>query len=87
MKPMSKALFAVILLAAPVGAFAEEPKPATKPIPASFDWSACKPDMEKFCKGVEGNENIYLCLLKHDDDLTKACDATHTKYEQATGRK
>jgi hypothetical protein len=28
-----------------------------------------------------------LCLFKNDDDLSKACDASHTAYEKATGRK
>ncbi|MBF0563466.1 MAG: hypothetical protein HQL37_15970, partial [Alphaproteobacteria bacterium] len=81
MKHISLAVFAAILIGGSFVAVAEEPKPATKPIPASFDWSACKSDLEKFCKGSEGNENIYLCLLKHDEDLSKACDASHTKYE------
>jgi hypothetical protein len=78
------ALLAVMSI--PRMALAEEAKPATKPIPASWDWAACKDDAEKFCKGVDGADAIYLCLFKHDADLSKACNVVHTKYEEATGR-
>jgi hypothetical protein len=87
MNAVAKAVLALSLSVLSTAALAEEAKPATKPIPTTFDWSACKPNAEKFCKGVEGNENIYACLLKHDDDLSKACDAVHSSYEVATGRK
>jgi len=85
MKTMCLAAAAILTFS--TGAFAEDLKPATKPIPATYDWSACKAEIEKVCKGVEGNEAIYACLLKHDEDNSKACDAVHTKYEIATGRK
>ena len=78
------ALLAV--MSVPQLALAEEAKPATKPIPATWDWSACKGEVDKFCKGVDGAENIYLCLFKHDAELPKSCNAVHTKYEEETGR-
>ena len=89
MNTLTKAILAASISCAflSTAGLAEEMKPATKPIPATFDWAACKTEIEKFCKGSEGNENIYACLFKHDDDLSKTCDATHTAYEKATGRK
>ena len=54
---------------------------------AEFDWKACKAEMEKFCKGVTGDEKIWACLEKNDDKLSKTCDATHGKYEEQAGKK
>ncbi len=60
---------------------------ATKAAPDNFDWSACKAEVTKWCADAKGNEATYLCLAKHDEDLSKTCDATHNKYEEVTGRK
>ncbi len=54
---------------------------------ADFDWKACKAELEKFCKDVKGDEKIWACLQKHDDDLSRTCDASHGKYEELTGKK
>ena len=54
---------------------------------AEFDWKACKPEIEKFCKGVTGDEKIWSCLEKNDEKLSKTCDAAHGKYEEQTGKK
>jgi hypothetical protein len=54
---------------------------------AEFDWKACKAEMEKFCKGVTGDEKVWACLEKNDEKLSKTCDETHAKYEQQTGKK
>ena len=54
---------------------------------AEFDWKACKAEVEKFCKGVTGDEKIWACLEKNDDKLSKTCDAAHGKYEEQTGKK
>ncbi|MBL8511040.1 MAG: hypothetical protein JNM52_05290 [Betaproteobacteria bacterium] len=43
---------------------------------AAFDWKACSAEVEKFCKAVKGDDNIYAYLEKHDDQLSKTCDAT-----------
>ena len=77
----------IIVFAAAMPAQAEQALPATKPIPATFDWGTCKAEMAKWCKAAQGSEDIYLCLLKHDEDLSKSCDASHSAYEVATGRK
>ena len=52
-----------------------------------FDWSDCKIEMTKYCKSAQGNEQIYTCLLDHDKDLSAKCDASHSKYEELTGKK
>ncbi len=54
---------------------------------ADFDWKACNVELAKFCKDVKGDENIWACLQKHDADLSRACDASHGKYEALTGKK
>ncbi len=54
---------------------------------ADFDWKACKVELAKFCKDVKGDEKIWACLQKHDDDLSRTCDASHGKYEELTGKK
>jgi Cysteine rich repeat len=40
---------------------------------------ACKPDVEKFCSGVEpGGGRIMSCMRKHKDELSQACkDSIH----------
>ena len=51
------------------------------------DWTPCKSEIEKFCKNIKGEEEIYQCLLKHDVDLSKNCDNnSHSKYEEVTGK-
>ena len=81
MKRLSVAVFSAAMLLSGA-AFAQ----ATKAAPDNFDWSACKAEITKWCADAKGNEPTYLCLAKHDEDLSKTCDATHTKYEEATGR-
>ena len=87
MKSMYKAAFVVAVLAFSGSAYAEELMPATKPIPATWDWSACKAEIAKNCQNAKTTEEIYVCLFKHDDENSKTCDAVHTKYEITTGRK
>ena len=53
----------------------------------TFDWSACKPEIQKFCNDEKGSEAIYGCLQKHDAELSKTCDATHEKFEKLTDKK
>ncbi len=80
-----KRLFVVVFgvfITASGGASAQD----TKTAPDNFDWSACKTELAKWCGSATGNEPTYLCLAQHDEDLSKTCDATHTKYEDATGR-
>lgn len=37
---------------------------------------ACKPDMEKFCKGIElGDGRLMKCLKEHKDELSPDCKA------------
>jgi hypothetical protein len=37
---------------------------------------ACKPDAEKFCKGIRpGQGRILACLKSHQSDLAPACAA------------
>ena len=83
------ALAAAVALAGSAAAHAQEAKPATKPVPAAWDWSVCKAEIEKNCKAVDGknNEAIYACLFKFDIENSPTCDAAHTKYEIETGRK
>ena len=54
---------------------------------AEFDWKPCKAELEKFCKGVAGDDKIWACLEKNDEKLSKTCDAAHGKYEEQTGKK
>jgi hypothetical protein len=36
--------------------------------------ASCKPDVDKFCKGIEaGAGRIVECLKKHKDELSAAC--------------
>jgi hypothetical protein len=38
------------------------------------EWEACKPDQEKFCKGIEpGQGRVAGCLSEHRDALSEAC--------------
>ena len=67
------AIAAAFLLGTPAGA-------------AEFDWKSCKAEIEKFCKGVTGDEKIWACLEKNDEKLSKTCDAAHGKYEEQTNR-
>ena len=69
----------LVALGLATSAFAAEDK--------AYDWSACKAEIQKFCKDEKGNEAIYACLEKHDKELSKTCDATHEKYEKLTGKK
>ena len=84
---LSRAIFIVPALFASA-AFAEDLRPATKPVPTSWDWSNCKAEINKSCADVasKGNEAIYVCLFQHDSLNSKDCDAVHTQYETATGR-
>ncbi len=53
------------------------------------DWSLCAPDIAKFKCGdaqAKGDEDLYNCLIKHDGELSKACDPETTKYEVVTGK-
>lgn len=35
---------------------------------------ACKPDVQKFCKGIKpGEGRIWSCLKSHEADLSQAC--------------
>jgi len=41
---------------------------------------ACKPDAEKFCKGIRpGQGRILACLKSHQSDLAPACAAEFNK--------
>ena len=55
-------------------------------VASEFDWKPCKAEIEKFCKGVTGDEKLWACLEKNDEKLSKTCDAAHGKYEEQTGR-
>ena len=51
------------------------------------NWGKCTPDLAKFkCAAAKGDEQIYQCLMKHDGELSKACDPETTKYEVLTGK-
>ncbi len=42
---------------------------------------ACKPDVEKFCAGVEaGGGRLRDCLKQHESELSDACKATHKRH-------
>jgi hypothetical protein len=41
---------------------------------------ACKPDAEKFCKGIRpGQGRILACLKSHQSELAPACAAEFNK--------
>lgn len=45
---------------------------------------ACKPDVEKFCKGISpGDGRIAACLKSHDSELAPACHQIVDKVESA----
>ena len=87
MRHVFNVAFILAVFAFAGSAYAEELMPATKPIPSTWDWSACKTEIERHCKDKQSNEDIYACLFKYDEDNSKTCDAVHTKYEITTGRK
>ncbi len=45
---------------------------------------ACKPDVEKFCRGIQpGDGRIAACLKSHDSELAPACHQIVDKVESA----
>lgn len=54
---------------------------------APVDWKACSADIEKYCKNVKGDDEIYECLEKNDETISEPCRETEMKYEQANGIK
>ena len=77
------AIAAAAGLAAPALAF-------TNPAGYKADWQYCEAEIKKFkCEVAmaKSEEDLYQCLLKHDEDLSKGCDNnSHSKYEAATGK-
>ena len=80
---LALALFAVMLAASPAFAF-------DNPAGHKVDWAPCEADIKKTkCEDAlkKGEEDLYQCLLKHDEDLSKGCDNdAHSKYETLTGK-
>lgn len=45
---------------------------------------ACKPDVEKFCQGVQpGGGRIVACLKQHEAELSESCKAVFARKEKA----
>jgi hypothetical protein len=50
---------------------------------APVDWGACQNDIKKFdCRHGENDYDVYRCLTKHDNQLSKECYAVTTGYER-----
>ena len=46
-----------------------------------IDWKACEKEVKEFkCTGDD--KSVWACLEKHDDKLSKACQATHEKGDK-----
>jgi hypothetical protein len=78
MRNILTSLAVVMTLASASAAFAD-----VKPY-----WeSKCKAEIEKFKCDKSSDDSIYQCLLKHDVDLSKACDnEAHSIYEKESGK-
>ena len=75
---MLKYILFVFAILAVTPAYADASKP---------DWGNCSTDIAKFkCKEAKSDEEIYTCLIKHDGELSKACDPETTTYEKLTGK-
>ena len=74
-KSVSRCLLAASALVLPMKAFA-------------FDWSACQKDIKTHCKATDKTDKeIFDCLEKVENKLTKACYDAHEKYEKEAGVK
>jgi hypothetical protein len=52
--------------------------------PVSFASDACKPDIQKFCKGIEGGEGgMMTCLLRHRSELSAACQKAQAELRES----
>ena len=46
-----------------------------------IDWKACDKEVKEFkCTGDD--KSVWACLEKHDEKLSKACQATHEKGDK-----
>lgn len=46
-----------------------------------IDWKACEKEVKEFkCSGDD--KSVWACLEKHDEKLSKACQATHEKGDK-----
>jgi hypothetical protein len=46
-----------------------------------IDWKACEKEVKEFkCTGDD--KSVWACLEKHDEKLSKACQATHEKGDK-----
>jgi hypothetical protein len=40
-----------------------------------FAKSPCSDDVEKYCKGMKGREQVEPCLAQHESELSQGCKA------------
>jgi hypothetical protein len=71
---ISLALACSLLLLTGLPAFARDDKPVKKEAREDARFSACKADMEKYCKDVKpGDGRIMVCMQSNADRLSPEC--------------
>jgi hypothetical protein len=75
---MFSKLLLVSLLVFSFNSFAEDKK---------TDWKPCEKEMKEFgCKADGTDKEIWECLEKHDDKLSKRCQVPHNINDKKFGK-